>query len=121
MTRHNISKQYYKLDIHLHYLPQCITSSVGRSQALQKAINGQETPIKQKHVRSAIIGTFHTQSAKTFWAYALRLPAMDDRIVAWKLCHVVHKILREGHPLCLVDSQRHRKDLDEIGEAMGSS
>ncbi|KAJ8909897.1 hypothetical protein NQ315_014495 [Exocentrus adspersus] len=89
------------------------------SQALQKAINSHETPVKQKHVRSAIIGTFHTQSAKTFWAYALRLPAMDDRIVAWKLCHVVHKILREGHPLCLVDSQRHRKDLEEIGRLWG--
>ncbi|KAJ8929045.1 hypothetical protein NQ314_018314 [Rhamnusium bicolor] len=95
------------------------TSNVLNSQALQKAINGQESPVKQKHVRSAIIGTFHTQSAKTFWAYALRLPAMDDRIVAWKLCHVVHKILREGHPLCLVDSQRHRKDLDEIGKLWG--
>nr|CAI5826594.1 unnamed protein product [Callosobruchus analis] len=86
------------------------------AQALQKAINGNETPVKQKHVRSAIIGTFHTQSAKVFWAYALRLPAMDDRIVAWKLCHVVHKVLREGHPLCLVDSQRHKRDLDEIGK-----
>lgn len=41
---------------------------------------------------------------------------MEDQIVAWKLCHVVHKILREGHPLCLVDSQRHVKDLDEIGK-----
>ncbi|CAG9862977.1 unnamed protein product [Phyllotreta striolata] len=90
-----------------------------QAQALQKAINSNETPVKQKHVRSAIIGTFHTQSAKIFWAYALRLPAMDDRIVAWKLCHVVHKVLREGHPLCLVDSQRHKNDLDEIGKLWG--
>ncbi|XP_050515261.1 huntingtin-interacting protein 1 isoform X3 [Diabrotica virgifera virgifera] len=90
-----------------------------QAQALQKAINSNETPVKQKHVRSAIIGTFHTQSAKIFWSYALRLPAMDDRIVAWKLCHVVHKVLREGHPLCLVDSQRHRNDLDEIGKLWG--
>ncbi|CAH1968140.1 unnamed protein product [Acanthoscelides obtectus] len=89
------------------------------AQALQKAINGNETPVKQKHVRSAIIGTFHTQSAKVFWAYALRLPSMDDRIVAWKLCHVVHKVLREGHPLCLVDSQRHKKDLDALGKLWG--
>lgn len=87
-----------------------------QTQALSKAINSQETPVKQKHVRSAIIGTFHTQGATTFWSIALRLPAMDDRIVAWKLCHVVHKILREGHPLCLVHSQRHKKDLDEIGK-----
>ncbi|XP_056646802.1 huntingtin-interacting protein 1 isoform X1 [Diorhabda sublineata] len=90
-----------------------------QAQALQKAINSNETPVKQKHVRSAIIGTFHTQSAKIFWAYALRLPAMDDRIVAWKLCHVIHKVLREGHPLCLVDSQRHKNDLDEIGKLWG--
>ncbi|KAK9876917.1 hypothetical protein WA026_015952 [Henosepilachna vigintioctopunctata] len=85
-------------------------------QALQKAINTHEVPVKQKHVRSAIIGTFHTQGARTFWAIALRLPSLDDQIVAWKLCHVIHKILREGHPLCLVDSQRHVKDLDEIGK-----
>ncbi|XP_044753596.1 huntingtin-interacting protein 1 isoform X2 [Coccinella septempunctata] len=85
-------------------------------QALQKAINSNEVPVKQKHVRSAIIGTFHTQGARTFWAIVTKLPAMEDQIVAWKLCHVVHKILREGHPLCLVDSQRHVKDLDEIGK-----
>ncbi|XP_045474328.1 huntingtin-interacting protein 1 isoform X1 [Harmonia axyridis] len=85
-------------------------------QALQKAINNNEVPVKQKHVRSAIIGTFHTQGARTFWAIASKLPAMEDQIVAWKLCHVVHKILREGHPLCLVDSQRHVKDLNEIGK-----
>ncbi|XP_066157361.1 huntingtin-interacting protein 1 isoform X2 [Euwallacea fornicatus] len=86
------------------------------AQALQKAINGQECPVKQKHVRSAIIGTFHTQNAHIFWAYALRLPIMDDQIVAWKFCNVVHKILREGHPLTLIDSQQHRKDLDDVGK-----
>lgn len=84
--------------------------------AINKAINSLEVPVKQKHVRSAIIGTFQEQGAQTFWMVALKLPFMDDRIVAWKLCHVVHKVLREGHPLCLVHSQRHRKDLDETGK-----
>lgn len=87
-----------------------------QKEALQKAINAHELPVKQKHVRSAIIGTFHQQGAKTFWAIATRLPSLDDQIVAWKLCHVVHKILREGHPLCLVDSYRYKRDLDEIGK-----
>ncbi|KAF7273761.1 huntingtin interacting protein 1 isoform X2 [Rhynchophorus ferrugineus] len=90
-----------------------------QAQALQKAINGQECPVKQKHVRSAIIGTFETQSSKIFWTYALRLPFLEDRIVAWKFCHVIHKILREGHPLCLVHSQKHRKEIDEIGKLWG--
>ncbi|KAK4876246.1 hypothetical protein RN001_012668 [Aquatica leii] len=84
--------------------------------AINKAINNLEVPVKQKHVRSAIIGTFHEQGAQTFWMVALRLPYMEDRIVAWKLCHVIHKVLREGHPLCLVHSQRHRKDLDTAGK-----
>ncbi|CAH0554593.1 unnamed protein product [Brassicogethes aeneus] len=90
-----------------------------QSQALQKAINNVEAPVKEKHVRSAIIGTYQTQGAKLYWSIVQRLHAMDDRIIAWKLCHVTHKVLREGHPLCLVHSQRHIQDLDEIGKLWG--
>lgn len=35
--------------------------------AIQKAINSIETPVKEKHVRSTIIGTFQEQSAITYW------------------------------------------------------
>ncbi|KAI4460994.1 huntingtin interacting protein 1 [Holotrichia oblita] len=84
--------------------------------AITKAINAHEVPVKQKHVRSAIIGTFQQQGGHIFWSIALRLPTLDDRIVAWKFCHVLHKVLREGHPLCLVHSQRHRNELDEMGK-----
>ena len=42
------------------------TNAFLQTQALSKAINSQETPVKQKHVRSAIIGTFHTQGATIF-------------------------------------------------------
>ncbi|GJQ85262.1 putative actin binding protein [Trypoxylus dichotomus] len=87
--------------------------------AITKAINQLEAPVKQKHVRSAIIGTFQQQGAHIFWSISLRLPTLEDRIVAWKFCHVLHKVLREGHPLCLVHSQRHRNDLDEIGKLWG--
>nr|XP_022901178.1 huntingtin-interacting protein 1 isoform X1 [Onthophagus taurus] len=87
--------------------------------AITKAVNPLEVPVKQKHVRSAIIGTFQQQGAQIFWTIALRLPTMDDRIVAWKFCHVLHKVLREGHPLCLVQSQRHKSDLDELGKLWG--
>ncbi|KAF5278472.1 hypothetical protein FQA39_LY05961 [Lamprigera yunnana] len=88
----------------------------GQATAINKAINNLEIPVKQKHVRSAIIGTFQEQGAQTFWMVALRLPVMEDRIVAWKFCHVVHKVLREGHPLCLVHSQRHHRELVETGK-----
>ncbi|XP_017780758.1 PREDICTED: huntingtin-interacting protein 1-related protein-like isoform X2 [Nicrophorus vespilloides] len=87
--------------------------------ALHKAINKEESPVKQKHVRSAIIGTFSQQGAQVFWSISVRLPCMDDMIVAWKFCYVLHKILREGHPLCLSHSQRHREYLDNIGKLWG--
>ncbi|XP_076250277.1 huntingtin-interacting protein 1-like [Rhynchophorus ferrugineus] len=84
------------------------------AHSIQKAINNQECAIKQKHIRSAIIGTFETQSPKIFWVYALRTPYLENRFVAWKLCLVVHRVLREGHPLCLEDSQKHAKELTDM-------
>ncbi|KAJ0176494.1 hypothetical protein K1T71_007673 [Dendrolimus kikuchii] len=83
--------------------------------AIQKAINSIETPVKEKHVRSTLIGTFQEQSAVTYWMVAVRLPLQDNRIVAWKFCHVTHKLLREGHPACLDDSQRHINMIENLG------
>lgn len=47
---------------------------------------------------------------------ALRLPLQDNRIVAWKFCHVTHKLLREGHPACLDDSQRHITMIENLAK-----
>ncbi|KAJ8722216.1 hypothetical protein PYW08_004618 [Mythimna loreyi] len=84
--------------------------------AIQKAINAIETPVKEKHVRSTLIGTFKEQSAVTYWMVAIRLPLQENRIVAWKFCHVTHKLLREGHPACLDDSQRHIGMIENLGK-----
>ncbi|XP_050557868.1 huntingtin-interacting protein 1 isoform X5 [Spodoptera frugiperda] len=84
--------------------------------AIQKAINANETPVKEKHVRSTLIGTFKEQSAVTYWMVAIRLPLQENRIVAWKFCHVTHKLLREGHPACLDDSQRHIGMIENLGK-----
>lgn len=73
-------------------------------------------PLKVKHARAAIIGTFHTQGAHSLWAVSLRQPLQDNRITAWKFCHLLHKVLREGHPLCCQHSMRHRAMLTELGK-----
>ncbi|KAJ8890536.1 hypothetical protein PR048_010045 [Dryococelus australis] len=67
-------------------------------------------------IPGTIIGTFHEKGANTFWNYALRLPLQENRIVAWKFCHVLHKVLREGHPKVLDGSQRFRPRLDDLGK-----
>ncbi|XP_012270446.1 huntingtin-interacting protein 1 isoform X2 [Orussus abietinus] len=86
------------------------------SISIGKAINPTETPVKEKHVRSAIIGTFQEKSGSIFWMFILRQPLQENRIVAWKFCHVLHKVLREGHPRVIPDSQRHRGKLEDIGK-----
>ncbi len=84
--------------------------------SISKALNGIEMPLKVKHARAAIIGTFHTQGAHSLWAVCLRQPLQDNRITAWKFCHLLHKVLREGHPLCCQHSMRHRAMLTELGK-----
>ena len=73
-------------------------------------------PLKVKHARVAIIGTFHSRGAHSFWAVAMRQPLQENRITAWKFCHLLHKLLREGHPLCCQHSMRHRAMLNELGK-----
>ncbi|XP_076246002.1 huntingtin interacting protein 1 isoform X2 [Calliopsis andreniformis] len=84
--------------------------------SIGKAVNPTETPVKEKHVRSAIIGTYQEKSGMIFWMYMLRQPLQENQIVAWKFCHVLHKILREGHPKVIPDSQRYRGKLEDIGK-----
>ncbi|XP_072748142.1 huntingtin-interacting protein 1 [Anoplolepis gracilipes] len=86
------------------------------SISIGKAVNATETPVKEKHVRNAIIGTYREKSGTIFWTYMLRQPLQENQIVAWKFCHVLHKVLREGHPRIIVDSQRYRGKLEDIGK-----
>lgn len=87
-----------------------------QSISIGKAVNPVEAPVKEKHVRSAIIGTFQEKGGGTFWMFVLRQPLQENRIIAWKFCHVLHKVLREGHPRVISDSQRHRGRLEDLGK-----
>ncbi|KAK0087229.1 hypothetical protein PV325_001471 [Microctonus aethiopoides] len=90
--------------------------------AISKALNPTETPVKEKHYNfigqheGAIIGTYQEKSGAIFWMTILRQPLQENRIVAWKFCHVVHKVLREGHPRVISESQRHKGKLEDIGK-----
>lgn len=42
--------------------------------SINKALSGAEVPLKVKHARVAIIGTFHSRGAHSFWAVASRQP-----------------------------------------------
>uniref|UniRef100_A0A8C0B2F7 Huntingtin interacting protein 1 related n=1 Tax=Buteo japonicus TaxID=224669 RepID=A0A8C0B2F7_9AVES len=86
---------------------------------ISKAINTQEAPVKEKHARRIILGTHHEKGAFTFWSYAIGLPLPSSAILSWKFCHVLHKVLRDGHPNVLQDCQRYRSNIRETGDLWG--
>ena len=40
-------------------------------------------------------------------------------IVCWKFCHVLHKLIRDGHPKTIPDSYRYRTRLLELCKMWG--
>ncbi|CAK6966478.1 huntingtin interacting protein 1 related b [Scomber scombrus] len=84
--------------------------------SISKAINSSETPVKEKHARRIILGTHREKGAYTFWSYALGFPLASSSILSWKFCHVLHKVLRDGHRNVLQDCMRHHSSLVEIGK-----
>uniref|UniRef100_A0A665X667 Huntingtin-interacting protein 1-related protein n=1 Tax=Echeneis naucrates TaxID=173247 RepID=A0A665X667_ECHNA len=63
-----------------------------------------------------ILGTHREKGAYTFWSYALGFPLASSSILSWKFCHVLHKVLRDGHSNVLQDCMRHHSSLVEVGK-----
>ncbi|KAM4745231.1 huntingtin interacting protein 1 related b [Anableps anableps] len=84
--------------------------------SISKAINSTETPVKEKHARRIILGTHREKGAYTFWSYAQGFPLGTSSILCWKFCHVLHKVLRDGHHNVLQDCMRHHGSLAEVGK-----
>ncbi|XP_053207278.1 huntingtin-interacting protein 1-like isoform X2 [Panonychus citri] len=99
-----------------------IHSEVDHSQAnsIRKAINNNECPVKEKHVRRIIIDSFREKGSAFFWNFAVKLPLQENPIVCWKFCHVVHKLLREGHPKAIIDAYPNRRIVGDLGRFWGS-
>ncbi|XP_064209382.1 huntingtin interacting protein 1 related b [Anguilla rostrata] len=88
--------------------------------SISKAITSSETPVKEKHARRIILGTHREKGAFTFWSYALGLPLANSSILSWKFCHVLHKVLRDGHQNSLQDCMRHQSNIAETGALWGN-
>ena len=87
--------------------------------AMGKAINKEECAVKEKHLRITILGTHKEQGANYFWDNVMRLQVEGHHLVAWKFCHVFHKVMREGHPNVLKDSAKFKTKLYELGRYWG--
>uniref|UniRef100_A0A336M2F7 CSON010792 protein n=1 Tax=Culicoides sonorensis TaxID=179676 RepID=A0A336M2F7_CULSO len=86
------------------------------STSIKKALTIKEKPIKPKHIRGTILGTYHTQS---FWAIVIRCPLKENRIIAWKFMYLLHKVLREGNQHVSLQAMSHRHMIQELGKLWG--
>ncbi|XP_073686325.1 huntingtin-interacting protein 1-related protein-like [Garra rufa] len=89
-------------------------------QSITKSITNAEAPIKEKYGRNIILGTHKEGGAVTFWSHAVSLPLSSNAILSWKFCHVVHKLLRDGHPNTLRDSRGHTASIRQMGTLWGN-
>uniref|UniRef100_A0A8C8JTP5 Huntingtin-interacting protein 1-related protein n=1 Tax=Oncorhynchus tshawytscha TaxID=74940 RepID=A0A8C8JTP5_ONCTS len=74
----------------------------------------------ESRVYRIILGTYREKGAFTFWSYALGIPLSSNAIVSWKFCHVLHKVLRDGHHNSLQDCMRHHSNIVEMGQLWGN-
>ncbi|KAK3550194.1 hypothetical protein QTP86_021232 [Hemibagrus guttatus] len=98
-------------------------------QSISKCITTTEAPTKAKYGRTwhflnistdILLGTHWESGAVTFWSHAVNLPLASNAILSWKFCHMVHKLLRDGHPNTLRDSRGHVPNIKQMGILWGS-
>ncbi|XP_043952616.1 huntingtin-interacting protein 1-related protein-like isoform X1 [Gambusia affinis] len=89
-------------------------------QSLSKIANTAEVPPKEKYVRNIILGTHKEGGATTFWSYVPNLPLSSQSLVSWKVCYLLHKVLREGHKNVITDSHRHSRSIRDMGVLWGN-
>ncbi|XP_031434138.1 huntingtin-interacting protein 1-related protein isoform X2 [Clupea harengus] len=88
--------------------------------SITKCVNTSETSLKEKHARNIILGTHKEGGAVTFWSHAVSLPLSSNAILSWKYCHMVHKVLRDGHLNSLKDTYGHCPSIKQMGALWGS-
>uniref|UniRef100_A0A8C2EI29 Huntingtin interacting protein 1 related a n=1 Tax=Cyprinus carpio TaxID=7962 RepID=A0A8C2EI29_CYPCA len=101
----------------VHHL-LCLINNVSSGlqlQSITKSITNVEAPIKEKYGRNIILGTHKEGGAVTFWSHAVSLPLSSNAILSWKFCHVVHKLLRDGHP-----NVSHTASIRQMGTLWGN-
>ena len=91
-------------------------SSHAQEASFKKAVSDEEMPMKMKHVRSLIIGTYTDKNADIFWRNVATCPPNNTDVTAWKFCHCLHVMFRDGHPNVLRDSHRHVNRIKDTGQ-----
>lgn len=83
---------------------------------LQKALRDNEEPPKEKHVRKTLIATWRDKGCSVLWKNIKQFPILRSHVICWKMCFVVHRSFRDGHPDVVKQSRAHMRLLGDIGK-----
>lgn len=78
-------------------------------------MNKAEAPLKQKHARILIVGTHKERSSRVFWNTVSQIALEKNPIVTWKFCHLLHKLIRDGHRNVPQDSYNYKNRIVQLG------
>lgn len=75
--------------------------------SIRKACNVDDAASKRKHVRACIVYTWDHKSSKDFWENLKSLQLRENDTSMFKSLILIHKVLQEGHPSCLVGGYKN--------------
>lgn len=71
------------------------------AMSIKKALVADDSGPKQKHVRAVILYTWDVQGSGQIWVALKSFPLLGDETVAFKALTLVHRAVRQGHPMVI--------------------
>ncbi|KAI8322022.1 hypothetical protein GQ54DRAFT_297631 [Martensiomyces pterosporus] len=88
--------------------------------SIRKASNIDETAPKRKHVRKMIVFTWDFKTSIPIWEGLKSQPLRADEVQCYKALISLHKVIREGHQVCIPEALTQTAFLESLGQNIGS-
>ncbi|OLY85267.1 Endocytosis protein end4 [Smittium mucronatum] len=86
-------------------------------QAIKKSTSSDENAPKQKHVRKIIVFTWDFKTSIPVWNGLQSFPLIGDEVSCFKALIVIHKFIRNGAPMCIVEALQKTVYLESLGKS----
>ncbi|OMJ29072.1 Endocytosis protein end4 [Smittium culicis] len=86
-------------------------------QAIKKATTSDENAPKQKHVRKIIVFTWDFKTSIPVWNGLQSFPLVSEEVSCFKALIVIHKFIRNGAHMCIVEALQKTVYLESLGRS----
>ncbi|KAJ1949237.1 sla2 Src-like adaptor 2, partial [Linderina pennispora] len=89
--------------------------------SIRKATNVDETSPKRKHVRKMIMFSWDFKTSVPVWEGLKAQPLLADEVQCYKALISLHKVIREGHQVCIPEALTQTAFLETLGQRAGNT